>query len=254
MLQSLATASQFRVSESFDSGRVSEDWSRECTFDYSCSIVDNPSGRGDVVRFEWRKEDVDDTRDTLGAEFYMLKREKFNLLNSENEFWYTFDIYLPNDSFRNDSEQVVITQLHGLPDRALGEPWRNPVAALYIEEGQMWFRCNYAPERVSTSASKVTSINQPIGRLVAREWLDFVLRLRFDYTGRSGIVQLWKNGELVIDQVDIGCGYNDENIPYFKMGMYYWSGNSDYNQRVIYFDNIEISQGVKTYETFTESQ
>lgn len=251
-LLSTSFANPVTLNDSFNNGNFDKNWSEECAFDYSCAVVANPKGAGKVMRFEWRPRDVDNTRPSLGAELALSKKSRFSRLSKQNEFWYGLDIYVPDDSFKDDSQQVIISQLHGVPDKTLGEPWRNPVTALFIEDGQVWFRCHYAPERVSSSESKITSINEPIGKLVTGEWLNYVLRVRYDYRGDSGIVQLWQNGKLVIDYQNIGCGYNDDYIPVLKIGMYYWSGASDYPSRVIYYDNVKMAGHGLTYDTFTQ--
>lgn len=78
-------------------------------------------------------------------------------------------------------------------------------------------------------------------------WVDYVLHVKWDATGKTGVLQVWQNGVLVLNQKGISLGYSDVQNPYFKVGMYCWTGQSKYAKKNIYLDEVRIGNATADY-------
>ncbi|MCC5453268.1 polysaccharide lyase [Rheinheimera sp. UJ51] len=74
-------------------------------------------------------------------------------------------------------------------------------------------------------------------------WVDFVLHAKVDYSdAKTGRLELWVDGNKVLDKHNIQFGYNDEKGIYPSWGMYF---NGDLsvmkNDHFLYLDSIKMS-------------
>jgi hypothetical protein len=83
-------------------------------------------------------------------------------------------------------------------------------------------------------------------------WTDWVFRIRWDYRiGGDGVLQVWRNGRLVFDKQGVAIGHNDNQLPYFKMGLYcanYKSGTPTGARRTAYHDAFRMMGANGSYE------
>jgi hypothetical protein len=86
-----------------------------------------------------------------------------------------------------------------------------------------------------------------LGEIPKGEWIDWVVHIKFSHTN-TGILEVWMNGDKVIDRQNMPNSYNDEKYPYFKFGVYRWDWGTTTSQRAIFFDEVRIGNGNSSYD------
>jgi hypothetical protein len=169
-------------------------------------------------------------------------------------WWYGFSVFFPNNY--NTDLQCVVTQL--FPSADSGESWtRHPIIALYSDNG--YFRLI-----IRSCADPINGMNdtvqyaQNIAPLEVGVWIDFIFKIKLDYSGTpgmppewnaTGITQVWKDGVLVVDYTGPNC-FNDQKGPAWKHGPYHgdWrSGPDASTQWMMYFDEIKVGDENSSY-------
>jgi hypothetical protein len=171
--------------------------------------------------------------------------------NVGDEVWYGFSIYLP-DEYVADSVWEITAQWHGRPDFDIGEDWRNPPLALHSADGA-WRVSNLWDSKPNTfeSGEKVYdgSDSFELGPYETGRWTDWVFHLRWSYEA-DGLLQIWQDGELVVDRPGPNT-FNDQEGPYFKMGIYKgWSNPENQgvvDTRLLFHDELRIGDGSASY-------
>ena len=196
---------------------------------------------------------------------YFIKK-KFSVLNQE--YWYGVRIYLPED-WQSSNTRDIILQWHAKPDTDLGETYRSPPLALVIGDGSAGVGQKYL---VSLKSDK-RRLTKPKGerrRFTKKEffdigtitgdlgqWTDWVVHLKWSYN-EDGFITLWKNREIVLQLKNYANAFNDENGPYWKLGIYKskWKKPTDDQivERVIYYDNIRVGSVNASFETVDPSK
>lgn len=180
-------------------------------------------------------------------------------------YWYGFSIFLPND-YIPDNVWEIVAQWHGRPDGypdfAPGtEYWRNPIMALRTTGGKWdvfntwdsktntgWIDKDETDHRVYGGSS-----TWDLGAYKTERWVDWVFHVKWSYQS-NGILEVWKNGELVISRKGPNC-FNDRRGPYFKMGIYkgwqyWWKNDWSFDvakERTLYHDELRIAKGKDGY-------
>lgn len=161
------------------------------------------------------------------------------------EYWIAWSIYLPDDgSYEFDSQMPeVLLQVHGDND-GCDEGGMGPPHALRPLNGRWRWDVRWDPERCMSST--------PLGREVIDmgpqelgRWTDFVARFVFSH-GDDGVTQVWRDGELLVDRVDMPNHYNNAKGPYVKLGFYkadWVEGPTDVESRTLYIDAIRVYEG-----------
>ncbi|HEY0837711.1 MAG TPA: heparin lyase I family protein [Azospirillum sp.] len=166
-------------------------------------------------------------------------------------YWYGTKVYMPAD-WETDSSPEILMQFHDWPDQ--GEEWKSPAVALKIlpwDDGT-----NHLVVRVRADADALTPatgqrydsvITHDLGdvRSAVGTWTDWVWKIKWGYTDATGSLQLWRDGRLVLDLPNAANCFNDQEGPYFKVGIYKfpWEQPDDTgaDTRTIYFDDIRIA-------------
>jgi hypothetical protein len=169
------------------------------------------------------------------------------------EYWYGFSIFLPGD-YAPDRIWEIVAQWHGVPDFDAGETWRNPVMALSTTRGRWGWVSRWDAKRNTFQNGKRQyggTKQYDLGPYERNVWTDWVVHVKWSY-GPDGILQVWKDGDKVIDQVGPNA-FNDAKGPFFKMGLY--KGWTDPNQksdavskRVLYHDEFRMAGADARYE------
>lgn len=159
--------------------------------------------------------------------------------------WYASSIYLPSN-YVADNVWELVMQWWAIPDYNYDEGARNPVLSLHLSEGK-WLLKNIWDKKENTfeSGKRVYSGRQnwELGEAELDVWVDWVFHVKWSYK-KDGILQVWKNGELVIDYKGPNT-FNDKTGPIMKLGIYKgWRDRdcckSGPVERTIYHDSIKI--------------
>ncbi|WP_171037849.1 polysaccharide lyase [Dyadobacter luticola] len=189
------------------------------------------SGLG-ALKFEIRRQDGNVSRSELGQK----------PINTNQDGWYAFSTYFPS-SFTQESSEDCITQWQAKPDLALGEEWRSPPMLLGILNDHFVLE-------VRTDANKITkqgnyTFNRiDLGPVEKENWLDWVFHVKWAYDN-TGVIEIWRNKQLVLSRFNQPNSYNDDLYPYFKIGLYKWdwaslANKSTSSSRVMYVDEVTI--------------
>lgn len=237
---SYAQRQHMLVEDNFDLGNKNEYWKEELHFPYAGAIVKSPTGKGKAFRFEWRKAGYDKTNKTKHAEL------RSPWLTENKEQWVGFSCYFPSNTMAIDSSPVIIMQYHDVPDRDLGEDWRNPIIALSLRNHKLSVSYRGDSPQLTVMGKYETSESVSLGEIINDRWMHFVFHVNFDPFGK-GVLEAWINGELKTSLRNIRLGFNDKNGPYFKFGMYYYEGRSAYESTSYYYDDVRIGDAAAGY-------
>jgi len=169
------------------------------------------------------------------------------------ECWYGFSILLPDD-YVPDRVWEIVAQWHGVPDQDTGETWRNPVMALFTTGGRWSWVSRWDAKRNTFESGRREyggTKTYDLGPYERERWTDWVVHVKWSYKP-DGILQVWKNGEKVIDQAGPNA-FNDAKGPYFKMGLYKgWRDpkkpGDAVSKRVLYHDEFRMGGAEASYE------
>jgi len=161
-----------------------------------------------------------------------------------DELWYGISIFLP-DEYVADPIWELVTQWHGRPDFDIGEDWRNPIMALFSEDGEWLLNVIWdSKENTFESGERVYDGSESfdLGPHERGRWTDWVFHIMWSYED-DGILQVWKNGELVVDRVGPNA-FNDAQGPYLKFGIYKgWKDPEtvgEVDSRLLFHDELRI--------------
>ena len=169
------------------------------------------------------------------------------------EYWYGFSIFLPDD-YIPDKIWEIVAQWNCIPDYDVGEKWRNPVLALSTTAGRWSWVTRWDAKRNTFESGKREYGGEheyDLGPYQRNVWTDWVLHIKWSFKP-DGILQVWKNGEKLIDQTGPNA-FNDAHGPIFKMGLYKgWSKpetRSDaVTRRTLYHDEFRMAGPTATYQ------
>ena len=160
------------------------------------------------------------------------------------EYWYGFSVLLPSP-FPADNLMDIVAQWHGHPDA--GEENQNPPLQLNMRDGKWQIKTTWNAIQPTIKANQ-QSVMINVGTPQTDQWTDWVFRVKWSY-GSDGILQVWKNGDKVVDRTGPNC-FNDEQGLFFKLGLYkpswkedrVWSGRAGtVDERTIYHDELRVA-------------
>ncbi|MEI9810414.1 MAG: polysaccharide lyase [Bacteroidota bacterium] len=147
------------------------------------------------------------------------------------ERWYGFNMFLENWSDDNAGESVF--QWH--PGNTTG----TGTASLWTSGGRYVYERNTGgPDNEYTD----------LGPVVSNQWVPWVIHVKWA-ADNTGIMQVWKNGKLVMDKT--GIPTSPPEGTYFKLGMNKWGWldqPSTVTKRVFYYDEVRIGNEKASYE------
>ncbi len=164
----------------------------------------------------------------------------------KQDAWYAFSVYLPA-GYAFDKQWETVAQFHDIPDA--GEGYRNPILAFWTDNG-IWSVSNlWDDKKITTKDADGKWVyggkwRYELGAYETAKWTDWVVHVRWSYQN-DGLLQIWKNGVLVVDQRDKPNCFNDDLMPYFKWGIYKgWSAvPSAVTRREVYHDSFRMAVG-----------
>lgn len=160
----------------------------------------------------------------------------FGKTPQEEELW-SFDLYFPSEGMEKDSEPGILIQWHGKADAC--ETDRRPPIALDNKNNQLtltWLSDAQPCTPLGFSNWKTGS--QSLGPTPKDRWVNLIFHIRFSPEGK-GLIRVWKDKRLVIDQRNIYLGFNDAQGAYLGFGIYQFTQKSEHPERKIFFDNIQ---------------
>lgn len=157
-----------------------------------------------------------------------------NAYQMDEEYWFGFSTFLPED-FEMDPLGELFVQWINPDIRA------SPSLAIYIYQDTYQIRKRWGERNVNTKTFWRGEVWGDLG-----QWTDWVVRVLWS-DGPDGIVEVWKNGQLIASEVGPNTDRAGDRAPYFKFGIYKWpwrrsmeEAPSPVTQRVMYFDEIRI--------------
>lgn len=173
-----------------------------------------------------------------------------NASGNTTTVWHGFSVYFPSHSTTLTNEQeALFFQLHGDPDRGVGEPSRVPPIALIMNKHG--FRVGYSWDTNSVSTSVygegVGNFDVPANIENYKDrWVDVVIQVKTDPFAPTGFVKIWFDGKQILNRDDIQLGYNDERGLYPSYGWYLFEDNVNRNSDMImYLDDIRQVEHVE---------
>jgi hypothetical protein len=153
-----------------------------------------------------------------------------------SEVWWGWSVYLPAD-------WVVETGYAPETIMQVAAAGRSPAFEIQVDEGSFktYTRTGYGSQGASTISTIVTSTT-PIAR---GTWTDFVVHAKWS-SGSDGVLQVWKNGVLVVNRTGANVYSDWPSAPFAKWGIYKWSwtgDNSIVSKRVLYIDAVRVTDG-----------
>lgn len=201
-------------------------------WDYALQYVSSPVYQGSVsARFEIR-EDQPLIADGKRSEVVIVK-ESQGLITKNT--WYSFAVYFPADSFVLDHSHDVISQWikDGSPTRLLTEDDR-----FLLDVGNM----------------KGNKEQIFIDDVTKNTWHQFVFHF-IHSPGSDGLIQVWHNGKRKINR--LGGNMYLEDLPKWKIGIkksaYEVPGTADSKVRVVFFDNVKVTDENGSYDELAPS-
>lgn len=144
--------------------------------------------------------------------------------------WYGFSTRLAGDFDLPEPSSCVLAQWH---DQAkLGEPSGKPPLALRCRGGRLFVTGAYG--RVAGPEPDIRYELAGVADFARGVWHDFVFRVLWSRHGNSA-VDAWLNGESLLHWQGPLAYENEEEGPYFKLGVY-WSPPGS-KPIVVYHDN-----------------
>ncbi|GEM_PF-705195 len=187
-----------------------------------------------------------------GNEAGILKNLKY-----DEDYWLGISIFLPPSWKPDEKSTDILAQLHGVPDKNLGEVYRNPMFNFFVR-GDEWFFITKRDSRPVTATDQADMKYEEygyrsLGKIVKGEWTSFVFQFRLSYREGEGRINVWKNGKKIVDNYRKGVGYNDQKGPYWKIGNYKpgWKpghGETAVTRRIHYADEVAVAMGPDRYD------
>src|SRR5258706_1982000 len=208
------------VESSFEGKNPFSDWENDqhcCDYSLTQSAGKFTKGKSSL-RIEVRPTDAM-TSGTIRSELVQPAE------NVGTERWYGFKMFLENWIYDDAGEHVF--QWH--PNNSTGVA----TAALWTSGGRYMLETNNSG---GNEGNKYTDL----GPIISNEWVSWVIHVRWA-DDNTGLMQIWKNGTLVIDKANIKTSPPEGT--YFKLGInkFGWGIQaSTTKERVLYFDEVRI--------------
>lgn len=158
---------------------------------------------------------------------------------------YKFKIFVPPD-WQSDHNEVVVMQMHNVPDIWKGEWGLAPPLQLSLLDDNWVLRTAWG--RVPTWVDRTGDIRHdiPWSRAFERgKWSSWIVRTKWSLD-REGIVEVEKDGDLIFRKRGANC-YDNLLAPYFKFGVYTpsWKDLSEppeFKTRTMFFTDVSARE------------
>jgi hypothetical protein len=171
------------------------------------------------------------------------------------EYWVGMSVKLGEDfNKKKFDDQGMLMQWHYRDwkyPKALGSP--QPLLLRYVGKGRVIVDSEVVG-REGTGSRTLAKIKVPVG-----EWVDWVFHYKLD--DKDGIIQIWRNGELVVDWTGDNHQVEKSDGAYLKFGLYSaqfrpkkspretWKTTMPAGaSRTVYHDEVRIAGADGSYE------
>ena len=208
--------------EDFENSEVFLGLHKQFSEAHSFEIVTDPVFSGNYSgKFELRYGDKRATR--TGRRSEVLFPEMQN-----EERWYSFYVFFPSESYRDDEDSEIISQWHNCCG--------TPTVSLRNKNGRLLIR-------ITDNRNTKSSLwhNFDLGRVPKNSWNEFVFHI-IHSDSATGLVEIWINREKVMAHKGPNMEKGNE-LPRWKLGIYKstWDSRAtNVDLRIIYFDNITV--------------
>ena len=166
------------------------------------------------------------------------------------EYWVGWSIYLPADgSYEFDSQQNEILTQFRHRDDSCDASSLSPPNALRPQGGRWRWDVRWDADACMSSTTPDGQVIVDMGPQERGRWTDFVARFVFSHDSR-GVLQVWRDGTMVVDRVGQPNYYNNPSGPYMKIGFYkaHWLDQaSNVTTRALYYDAVKVYRGTGGY-------
>lgn len=198
------------------------------------TITDPENKSNRVMKFLWQRN--------KGAGFDSNTQKKAHLYgefgkdNKQEEIW-SFNIYFPASGMKPDNKSEILIQWHAHPDEY--EVTRNPPLALDNRNDRLTLTWLYDQRAVTPPGfNRWFNNTADLGVTTKDQWINFVFHIKWDPNGK-GVLRVWRDNQLTVNQQNIAIGFNDKVGAYLGFGIYKFENDSQHDQRVILFDDIQ---------------
>ena len=214
-------------------------WVQEFATEESFELVSNIKREGvSSGRFQLNKNDPDIAYSKRAE---MSQRKEI----VQPEGWYGFSNFFPS-SYTSDPTPEIVAQWHDLPD--FGEETdRSNSNSIMVENGKLIWQVRWDTRFLMPDNIPEGLLNIVIGDVPKNKWIDWVVHIKYSHTN-TGILEVWMDGEKVIDRQNMPNSYNDKAYPFFKFGIYKWKWGTATSQRVIYYDEVRVGDENSSYD------
>ncbi|GAB3895588.1 polysaccharide lyase [Spirosoma agri] len=230
--------------EGFEQNTLASSWYTELRADNAGKLDDKFARVGrQAMRFSWKPSQYDGTNNSCHAELASAFLDR-----NENERWYGFSVYMPAANMADDAEIANIMQWHAFPDPGF-EGTVPPINMTLEANNKLTFSYRASNVAITKPLQHATSQKiMSLGTAQYDRWVDYVVHIKWDPSGTQGIVQVWQDGKLKIDEQNVSVGYpNSRN--YWKFGLYCWTGKATHSERVVYYDEMRVGNADAKYST-----
>jgi hypothetical protein len=187
------------------------------------------------------------------AELEGYKQPFFNI---GPEYWIGFSIYLPDDgSYEYDTQMEILSQIRHRDDPC-DASGISPSNALRPSGGRWRWDVRWDADPCMGSNTPDGQEVIDMGPQERGRWTDFLIRVRFSW-GNDGMLQVWKDGEFVVDRLGKPNYYNNPEGPYLKIGFYksqWLTQTSIVTTRTVYYDALRVYEGTNGYAIVAPGQ
>lgn len=230
--------------EGFEDGRISKFWYTELRTPTAGLVTSDQAREGKkALRFSWKPSQHDGTNFMMHSELATSP-----LTNGETERWYGYSVYMPSATMANDKEPVLFSQWHGVPDPGFSDTVP-PIAFWLTPENTITMAYRASNKPILTLLQHPTSQKvMNLGAASFDRWVDYVVHIKWDPAGKQGILEVWQDGRLVVNEQGISIGYPQISKPYWKIGLYAWTGKASHEERTLLYDDIRIGDAMAGYD------
>jgi hypothetical protein len=200
---------------------------------YSLTAVNNPSGSGNVIRYELHSTDRI-VSSSVRSEFQL----PANMDAPEtSERWYGLRYLL--EKYDADAGAESILQWHD-------KDGSSPPLSIQVQNGRM---------NVCQSFSS-GNLHYDIGPTVTGKWFSIVMHVKWTM-GNTGLLEVWKDGIKLVNKPNVRT--NSSGGSYMKIGINKWSwapggGSSSVTERLFYIDDFRMGNERSSYNDVAPDQ
>ena len=228
--------------DEFETSKIASFWSTEIHGGEAYMTKEQVRAGKQAMRFSFQLSKYDGTNSTAHTEIATTP-----LAEGETERWYGYSLYMSSASMANDPEPAILSQWHGVPDEGMAHTVPPLCFTLRNNQLELAYTASYKPI-VKALQNPTSSKLIDMGTVQYDQWVDYVVHVKWDATGKQGVLQVWQNGVLKVDEQNISIGYPESHKPYWKIGIYCWSGKAKASERVVYYDETRIGGTSASYD------